>query len=461
LKTLLISNGYPPNRWAGTETYTAGIGEELVHRGHQVQVLCSGEWENGPYYWNGYEDETQGGVSVRRLNLNWKKSPDPFSYLYNNPEVANFLRSYIKQLQPDIVHVTSCETLSASVLQVSKESSLPLVLSLTDFWFLCPQINLLKNDGTNCNGLTTEWDCLKCKIFNSKAYQWPKHFLPEQDLSRLLISISKYPLLTRQRGLRGMAGDMADRKVFLRKALSLPDIRITASRFVQNIFLLNGIDAPIKVQPYGHDLSWLGNFCGKTPSKDIRLGFIGQILPSKGIHLLLKATNTLQGKLGDKFTLSIYGSMDKNPSYAAELRQLAASNSNIKFCGIYSHNQSAEVFSTFDILVVPSLCYDFPLVIYEAFATNTPVIASKLGGMAEAVTHEFNGLLFESGNVEDLSRQLQRVIEEPTLLEQLKKGIPHVKTIYEEVNEIEEIYSKLLEDRSLVYHHSRLGDSIV
>jgi glycosyltransferase involved in cell wall biosynthesis len=408
-----------------------------------VQVICAGEWRSGLHYWNGYSDEIHRGVPVRRVHLNWRKAADPFGYLYNNPVIAGFLATYLEQVRPDLVHITSCETLSASVLRVVKDAGLPLVLSLTDFWFLCPRINLLHGNGTNCDGQTTAWECLRCKLLDQKAYQWPNRVLPEETVSSLLTFVSKHRILARQRGLRGMAGDMAHRKAFLRQALNWPDYRITASPFVRDVHVANGISAPIQVQPYGHDLSWLDGYAGKLPSDRIRIGFIGQIIGSKGVHLLLQAAGLFHGSLGDRFCLSIYGNLEKTPEYGAQLRTLATKIDGVRFCGTYSHDESADVFANLDVLVVPSLWYDFPLVIYEAFATGTPVIATNLGGMAEAVTHEVNGLLFERGDVDDLARQLRRIVEDPGLLERLRAGVPQVKTIEEEVAELEAIYSDL------------------
>ena len=95
-------------------------------------------------------DNTYRDIPVRRINLNWQKSPDPQKYLYNNPAVATFLEDDLNEIKPDVVHVTSCETLSASVLDVVKKANIPLVMSITDFWFLCPRINLLTSQGENC-----------------------------------------------------------------------------------------------------------------------------------------------------------------------------------------------------------------------------------------------------------------------------------------------------------------------
>ena len=58
--------------------------------------------------------------------------------------------------------------------------------------------------------------------------------------------------------------------------------------------------------------------------------------------------------------------------------------------------------------------------------------------------HELNGLLFKRGDSEDLARQLQRVTMEDGLLGQLQEGIAPVKTVEQEVTELELIYKNLI-----------------
>lgn len=448
MKILYIANGFPPERWAGTETYTANIANGLMERGHLAQILCCGDWDKGPKYWNGYVDYIYNDIPVRRLNLNWQRSPDPQKYLYNNPVVGNYLAQYLRELKPDLVHVTSCETLSASVLGVVKQSKIPLILSITDFWFLCPRINLLRSDGENCDGVTSSWDCLRCMLGESKIYLWPRHVLPENGVKLLLTNLSKNPVITRQRGFRGIVGDMADRKRFLRQAFSLPDVRLIASKFVKDVYSKNDFGDPIQLHPYGHDVSWLKNYVPRTDSTTINIGFIGQIIHSKGVHIFLEAARHLSVLFGDKVNFLIYGDLRKHPEYGSHLQELAGESDNIKFCGTYPREKSADVFSNIDILVVPSLWYDFPLIIYEAFATKTPVIATNLGGMAETISHEVNGLLFERGNVDNLVRQIQRVVSEPGFLSKLKSGIPEVKNVGEEAHELESLYLGLYQRRA-------------
>jgi glycosyltransferase involved in cell wall biosynthesis len=135
--------------------------------------------------------------------------------------------------------------------------------------------------------------------------------------------------------------------------------------------------------------------------------------------------------------------MNNAPVYGSQLRELGENIQNLRFCGTYAHEDSAKVFADIDVLIVPSMWYDFPLIIYEAFAAKTPVIATNLGGMAEAVTHDVNGLLFERGDVADLAAQIRRILKEPDLLESLRERIPPVKAIAEEVDELESIYREL------------------
>ncbi len=444
MKILFITNGFPPHRWAGTETYTAAMASELQARGHDIHVLCCGQWQEGSKYWNGYQDDVYNDLPVRRINLNWTKSPDPFRYLYENPVVAAYFGQYLEEINPDLVHVSSCETLSASVLDVVKKQGIPLVLSLTDFWFLCPRINLLKSNGENCSGITTPWDCQECLARDSKVYRLSKQILPDHSVETLLTKIGKVPVLTRQRGIRGIYGDTADRKKYLRRAFSLPDVRLVASRFVQKIYETNGFDDPVELHPYGHDLAWMMNYHGKLPSTTINIGFIGQIIPSKGVHLLVEAARRLADTLGKKVNFLIYGDLRKNPEYAKELEGLANGLENIQFCGTYPREKSAEVYSKIHVLVVPSLWYDFPLIIHEAFATRTPVIATNLGGMAETVLDEVNGLLFERGDIDGLVSQIQRIINNPGLMQKLIDGIQEVKSVEEETDELEKTYRALV-----------------
>jgi glycosyltransferase involved in cell wall biosynthesis len=443
VRILYVTNGYPPHRWAGTEVYTAALARTFLAQGHDVRVLCVGTWNRGPAFFNGHDDTTHDGVQVRRLNLNWTRAADPFTWLYDNPIVARLFDAFLDEWQPEIVHVTSCETLSSSVLRVTKERGLPLLLTLTDFWFICPRIQLLRSDLKTCDGRTTAWDCTKCLARDSKAYRWPSRLLPETAVAGLLGTLGRFPILTRRPGLRGMIGNMDGRKTALREALRWPDRRMTASPFVRATYLANGVDVPIDVSAYGNDLSWLAAYPGRSRGEILRLGFVGQVIPQKGLHVLLAALAGVPAATRARMELLVYGDPAQSPGYGEQMVAQAA-GLPVRFMGTFQRAELGRVLASFDVLIVPSLWYDFPLVIQEAMATRTPVVATNLGGMAEAVTDGRNGLLFEAGDARGLAGHLTRLTQDARLLGRLAEDIPPVKTIETNVAELSGVYRSLI-----------------
>ncbi|MEW6405986.1 MAG: glycosyltransferase family 4 protein [Chloroflexota bacterium] len=445
MKILLISHFFPPTHNAGAEKRTLGYALSLLGLNHEVQVVCADQWEEGKKYWNGYVDEIYQNIPVRRIHLNWKLAPDPNRYLYNNPVVEQHLRKWLTEWKPDIVHITSCLTLSASVINAAKDQNVPIVLTLTDFWFICPRVNLIRQDASLCDGKTTPWECLDCMFGHSRIYKGLTRLLPANATHSFVSLISKQPLITRLRGFRGKMCDMEDRKRFLSDVLKKVDYITAPSRSLRDIIKASGVTQSIEVVHSGHDLSWLKTKPNARKKNGmITVGYIGQIVHLKGVHVLVSAF--INAGIHESMNLVIYGSTDKAPEYMAVLNDIIKGKPEIavEFSGEFPHEQLGMILSALDVLVVPSLWMENnPRVIQEAFASGVPVIASNVGGISEFVHHEKNGLLFERGNIGDLVVQFQRLVAEPDLLERLRSGIPKVKTITDEIGELEKLYFEL------------------
>src|SRR6185503_20318680 len=139
---------------------------------------------------------------------------------------ASAVEQVLDTFRPDLVHFTSGYTLSASVIGSVKRLGYPLLITLTDFWFLCPRVTLRRWDGAICDGRTTAWECLRCLLGDARAYRWPAAVLPKPLLALALTAASERPAISRQRGLRGQALDMAQRKSLLLPALEQADVII-------------------------------------------------------------------------------------------------------------------------------------------------------------------------------------------------------------------------------------------
>jgi glycosyltransferase involved in cell wall biosynthesis len=176
----------------------------------------------------------------------------------------------------------------------------------------------------------------------------------------------------------------------------------------------------------------------KTPSSGLRVGYVGQIARHKGVHVLFEAARQMPDA---SLSVRAYGDTTSFPEYTARLRRLIAGDERLELAGVYRPQRLSQVLRELDVIVVPSLWYEnSPNVILEAFGHRTPVVASNLGGMAELVRDGENGLLFAPGDAEGLARQLRRLLDDPRVLPALRTGIGLVKSVAQEMDELEEIY---------------------
>lgn len=440
MRILFVTRDYPPQGIAGTEIFTSALASCLHDMHHEVRVLCVGNWTTGRRHFNGYSEDVYRGVQVTRLHMNWLRSPDPTRYLYENPVVSSFAQRYVAKWKPDVIHVTSCDRISASVIPAVKKQNIPVVISLTDFWFVCPQTNLLRSDGRLCVGQTTAWECLQCRLARTKIYRSLAAALPDSALRSTLTWISSQPLLARQRGLRGLATDMSARKRYLSIALEQADRVLIATDFGRQV--VETIVPTIKIDliPYGHDLKWLAGYPGKTPSDHLRIGYIGGMYEKKGSQVLVQAFRELPGETAA--TLTLYGRLSDQEFYEY-LCLLIGDDSRIRIHGGFSDDEIAHIHANIDICVIPSLCYDFPLIAHEAIAGGSVVVASNIPGLNEIVQDGVNGLLFERGSVASLKSQLQRLISEPGLRQVLQGNLRPIRTIDNMATEMVDIYTSL------------------
>lgn len=125
----------------------------------------------------------------------------------------------------------------------------------------------------------------------------------------------------------------------------------------------NGVEIP----PLSTTRSWI-------PGGIIRLGFLGRIDAKKGIENLLRAITTLPA---DTSSLDIYGAGE--PSYIRSLEDLARHlgvSQKVNFRGMVDGKSKSAALESMDVLVVPSYTENFALVVAEALAHGTPVVAS-------------------------------------------------------------------------------------
>jgi glycosyltransferase involved in cell wall biosynthesis len=168
--------------------------------------------------------------------------------------------------------------------------------------------------------------------------------------------------------------------------------------------------------------------------------YIGGLARQKGVHVLIDAFN----QLPPSARLRIVGDETAFPDYCAHLRSRAV-HPGIEFVGRLDRDGVWQTLGQTDVLVVPSLWYETSsLVVQEAFATGTPVVAANHGALAERVQHGTNGLLTPPGDGLALQRTLQRLMDEPGLLARLRSGIQPVVELAQHLHGVERVYRQVL-----------------
>lgn len=142
--------------------------------------------------------------------------------------------------------------------------------------------------------------------------------------------------------------------------------------------------------------------------------FVGNLIPRKGVHLLLEACVLLQQQGYRNYTLLVVG----DGSQRAELEAFSQQH-NLTDCvnwiGRVDYGKLGAYFCNADVFVLPTLEDTWGLVVLEAMALGKPVLCSKWAGASEMVLEGENGYLFEPQQPAELAAAMRRFIEEPDL----------------------------------------------
>ena len=151
---------------------------------------------------------------------------------------------------------------------------------------------------------------------------------------------------------------------------------------------------------------------------------VASVLPEKGQDLLLAALGSLTDL---DWRCTLIGSLELDPDFVDALHKAAADrgiSDRVVFAGASAHDEMGAAYAAADALVLPSRGETFGMVVTEALAHGLPVVATAVGGVAEALGHGEDGgtpgLLVRPNDAPALAGALRRWLTDPRRRQRLR-----------------------------------------
>jgi len=379
MKILLIHNQYQHR--GGEDTVMESELKLLEKRGETVETL----------FFN--NDDINSAVSKIKFGF----------YSFYNPDSARLLSKKINEFNPDIIHVHNFFPIaSPSLFYVANAKKIPIVMTLHNYRLLCPNAMFFRENKVceDCISKSFALDSVIHGCYRDSKIQ--TLFLAtmtwfHKKKGTWKNKIDKYIALT----------DFAKNK-FITSSLGLKESQIIVK---PNFVVDNGFDL----------------------EKEEYCLFVGRLSQEKGIDILL---NTFKNS-SHKLLIIGTGPM------TAKVEEFSTNTENIEYLGFQSIDFIIEKLKKAKALIFTSVWYEgMPMTILEAFSTATPIVCGDIGGPAEIVKNEKNGLLYKIGNTEDLKEKIEKLYADNVLYKSLCEN---ARQTFENKYSEEENYMQLID----------------
>lgn len=468
MRVLHIGWGFEPWRGGGLIEYAEDLMDIQRSKGWEVSYFFSGRhypFLKGPKLvkWrrNGimmYEVLNSpiihsGGAGTLRPDLDLKEA-----------ESEAFFRRVINKVKPDIVHIQELAGLPSSLVDIIKdEYALPVIMTLQDYFLLCPTLKLFDCSRKNCLNLK-DIECDICctqepitddRLFRQTfAYELKKHHLDKiaKCIYRL---VNFFPHTCTKNALAvKKIPDPLFREAFQkRRKMNIQRLRkignlLAQSHKVEEIYrdyLGNEVNITTLRTTVKHT-EYIEPKKRDTIDLPIRFAVLnGCISIAKGAGVILDALEILSQKdLLQKFQLHIFGGLDE------DLSAKILSFLNVTYHGAYKVNELNNFLRKIDVGIMPSIWEEsFGYTGIEFLAKGIPLIGNKRGGIIDYVVENSTGWINQSASGAELAEIMLRLIDNPNAILELNHRIFHdharlIKTMEQHFLEIEEAYKTVI-----------------
>ena len=405
MRIFLAIDNYPPPLVGGHSLHVRLLGQELVKRGHDVEVV-SLAGSGGPRI------EMDGGVVVHRI-AGWSRAFSRFSVnpeltmhpTVQDPRLVHALANLIRQRKPDVVHAHGW--ILHSLLPFLPSLETRLVVTMHDYGLVCPKMTFVHRDDV-CDGPKYA----KCLVCASGQY-----------------GVARAAALTTGMGITRRSLHRVDRYIAVCSAVARASASVSDSHeqpfdiippFVPDeVFQLDGVARPAFV-----------------PATGDYLMFAGALGPHKGINVLLEAWQGLNSAI----PLVLVGLRRHDTPRRFPDGVIVVEN--------VPHGDVLRAWKHCTLAVVPSIWPEpFATAAIEALAAGRPVVASAVGGLPEMIQDGLTGVLVPPNDSGALLTNLAKLLGDPELRARIGEAARHHAAKYSAsvvVPQIELVYREVV-----------------
>jgi glycosyltransferase involved in cell wall biosynthesis len=234
------------------------------------------------------------------------------------------------------------------------------------------------------------------------------------------------------------------------------DVITTPSERIKKFLEQEGIGKEVQVVWNGIDANKLRSYANSIDIRDFYklkhkhiIAYVGRVSADKGLETLIQAMKTVK----EHNAVLIIGGVGPKENDLKMISKSLKLEDNVKFLGYVKEEHKPAILAQSDIFVLPSKGDVQPIAVMEAMCCGSAVVGSNAGGIPDLLKHNENGLLFNYGNVKELTDSLITLIQNESLRRRLRDNSVRFAlsscTIEQSALQFIKIYKQLLEQKEL------------
>jgi glycosyltransferase involved in cell wall biosynthesis len=436
---------YFPDKCGGIQVHLSELTPEMLNHGVESKIAASQDSSQEDTY-------EHNGVEVYRYPVFPEPKPEPNYGQFPHGSFELFA-SWLKEQKADIYNqhqwTPKC---GLPHLRLAKELNMATVVTVHLPIPICQRHTLMLYGQEACDG---KIDQVRCSHCCSVPRSLPSSVVNNLSRTPIPVSLMARGLLRRSSSMpiEAIAEKLlspfvvptfvAARQHGLQEMARFADRIVAVCEWLYEALLINGIPREkLVLCRYGIPDSFQKAAPKlKQQTRPLRVGFLGRWSTDKGIHILVEALRCLPPDVPIELVIHAVGD---NEPYRKQISANIANDNRIHIAQPLGREELPSALASFDVLAVPSQWLETgPLVVLEAHASGTPVLGSNLGGIAELVRHDVDGLLIPPSDIRAWTDALARLAVDANLLNKLRQGIRPVRSISTEAADTAALYRSI------------------